>query len=1636
MKIKYFFIFIMFWGLNVSLAQNFNWITPNTPYLKLYIIEDGIYRINKSDFIAAGINPNSINPRTVKLFYQGTQHPIYFEGEQDGVFNDNDYFDFYGKRKYGGLTISYKEFGGTNVVDYITDEYFNLYSDTNVYWVGWGGSYGLRFYDFNYSSTVIYPENYHYQKMHFERDLVYSLGEHISSTDYRIFNNEKISGEGWYWKEMSKGNTVSDTFSTPYLSPSTQICSLKIFAYPNSYSSSIFNEHLLIVRVNSNIIDTLKTNDYKKIDTTITFQSTLLSNMSVNQIVVTYTSPAGYILGRMYFDMFEITYPQQFRFTDNKLSFNTNYSDTVSNVFKAGGYVSSNEISIYDITNNLRITNQTYASDTLFFTGKRNGSFEVVNKYITKKPFRIKQKQVPDLVSSNNGADYLIIYNKLFEQQAEQLRSHRASKDNFRTAKAEIEDIYDVFNYGVENPIAVRNFVKYVCDNWQLPQVKYICLFGRGSLDPKKNVTTNQYYENYVPVYGNPPSDGYFANTDFGTFTYYYDISLGRLPALTQQDAQEFVNKIIDYDNENFNKWIKESIFITGGFTRPEQQQYQNQSNSLINNYILPPPISGHATKIYRNDSLGYVTYNYQDSIKNSFNRGALIVNYIGHAATNSWGNGLEDPNTLSNGPKLPLVLSMTCFTGKNSEANTRSFGEKFMYLPNKGSIGFIGSTGWSYSGSGNTYNGYLFKGFAEDSLRRIGDIIKYASELMSPDSLNFAARNTINCFCLLGDPAVKLLLPVYPEFDIRQGDYELSNPYPSLYEDIVLKIFPKNLGTNADSCKIKFQLIKDNQNHSSKDTVIYNFGYIDTIHHKFRLDTNGNYVMKVTLDPDNWYTQEIETNNEITIPIPLRNISYVPLKPIDNSIIKNDSVEFVGINPNIDFQNNSVSLLLQFDTTRQFNSSLNQIYFNNNISGVTTKFRVRIPLLDTNIVYYWRTNAVINNDSAGWSEVKRFVYNSLMSFDNTRNDFKLNKRTNDITSNSDSLITIYKKHAGQYSEYDFENVELDSIGIELSKFNGNLVARSYGGFWWAASYFLINNAEFILIDSAYWGLNIGVVRKMDGRLREVKNFRMISPLSSDSVVNYLHPIDSNYFVMIVTTQYFIGDSLRQNAKNKIKEFGSTMVDSVKGYFYSYPSTNSPFQTWCMIGYRGAVPGSIPEDYHPNIYGTDWIASECSMQPKFQNVYGTVLHRIGPAENWKNFSWDEIIYPNSEIKFDVIGLNRNDQEVVLMSDITNNSFVNLENINPYQYPNIKLLTKLSIDTINGYESPVFKSLNFKYQAPSELIPDNNSFIKSDSIVQEGDSINMSVEYYNAGYSSISGTVNNWSVSSPSGILLIKSDTVTNTLLVDSSMISQVEFSTTGLRKPQKLIDTINVYFETSLLFEENEFFTYNNIAITQIIIRGDSTQPEMQVTYDGVNVQNGDFIQSKPEIIAKFLDNSKMVISDTSNIKVYLDNIYVPYYIGSAKNPEIDLIFPDNKFLQATVVYKPTLFNGEHGFKYIAFDNTGNYADTIQNNLFVSPELRIIDFYNYPNPMTSETYFIFDLAGESIPFSCKIKIFAVSGRLLKVITIPVNIGHNQIFWDGRDTDGDALANGVYFYKMILQGDSKTETSINKLAILK
>lgn len=81
--------------------------------LRIEIKKDGVYYIYPGDFQNAGISPNNIDPRTIKIFNQGVQIPIYIYGEGDGRLYFPDYIEFYAR----GIPrdSEYYEFTDTNI---------------------------------------------------------------------------------------------------------------------------------------------------------------------------------------------------------------------------------------------------------------------------------------------------------------------------------------------------------------------------------------------------------------------------------------------------------------------------------------------------------------------------------------------------------------------------------------------------------------------------------------------------------------------------------------------------------------------------------------------------------------------------------------------------------------------------------------------------------------------------------------------------------------------------------------------------------------------------------------------------------------------------------------------------------------------------------------------------------------------------------------------------------------------------------------------------------------------------------------------------------------------------------------------------------------------------------------------------------------------------------------------------------------------------------------------------------------------------------------------------------------------------------------------------------------------------------
>ncbi len=80
------------------------------------------------------------------------------------------------------------------------------------------------------------------------------------------------------------------------------------------------------------------------------------------------------------------------------------------------------------------------------------------------------------------------------------------------------------------------------------------------------------------------------------------------------------------------------------------------------------------------------------------------------------------------------------------------------------------------------------------------------------------------------------------------------------------------------------------------------------------------------------------------------------------------------------------------------------------------------------------------------------------------------------------------------------------------------------------------------------------------------------------------------------------------------------------------------------------------------------------------------------------------------------------------------------------------------------------------------------------------------------------------------------------------------------------------------------------------------------------------------------------------------------------------------------------------------------------------PDASISRVLNYPNPMRSETRFLYETSASSGQGT--VRVFAVSGRTVANIPFSYTGGHEGVIeWNGHDDEGDGLANGTYLYRL-------------------
>jgi hypothetical protein len=225
----------------------------------------------------------------------------------------------------------------------------------------------------------------------------------------------------------------------------------------------------------------------------------------------------------------------------------------------------------------------------------------------------------------------------------------------------------------------------------------------------------------------------------------------------------------------------------------------------------------------------------------------------------------------------------------------------------------------------------------------------------------------------------------------------------------------------------------------------------------------------------------------------------------------------------------------------------------------------------------------------------------------------------------------------------------------------------------------------------------------------------------------------------------------------------------------------------------------------------------------------------------------------------------------------------------------------------------------------------------------------------------------------------------------------------------------------------------------------DDQPPVVLVFMNDDKFVTGGTTDANPRIYAKISDDYGINVSGTS----------IGHDLTSVLDANVQETLVLNDFYQsnldnakAGVVTYPlnNIEPGVHKVTVKAWDIANNsgegYTEFVVANDGQSALNHVL---NYPNPFTTNTYFQFEHNMPGQLLDVKVRIFTVSGKLVKTLhhqTTPEGYRVTDVQWDGKDDYGDNIGKGVYVYKVSVRGTDLAGTSRNieskfeKLVILK
>ena len=413
---------------------------------KIVVEEDGIYALSYAGLADAGLDLSEVDPGTIQLLNRGEEVPIAHAGPAADLM-----IMFYGEENDGP------------------------YSRENVYWLSVGRDEGKVMAQRTVSSDL-------------DKTPAGSFLHTICLEEESFYAAKVPPGEDhWYWQKTIAPDTSTTGVTLPHLAVGDGALRLSLLGYT---SDPVSPDHHLRLHFNDCSVGE-ESWDGQGQHLVETFLSASCLQEGENSITLEAVGDTGAQADIVLVDWIEVDYPRLFIAEENRLEFSGQ-----SGAHTLTGFT-DNDIWLFDITDPLSVVLVTGAAversgqdySISFVDEEPPGRrYVAISEDGLKTPSSIVPLvERPDLHSSQNQADYIVITHEEFREAIQPLVEWRTSR-GLEVKVVSITDVYDEFSYGLVDPVAIRDFLRHAHGSWTRPAPQYVLLVGDASYDLRNNL--------------------------------------------------------------------------------------------------------------------------------------------------------------------------------------------------------------------------------------------------------------------------------------------------------------------------------------------------------------------------------------------------------------------------------------------------------------------------------------------------------------------------------------------------------------------------------------------------------------------------------------------------------------------------------------------------------------------------------------------------------------------------------------------------------------------------------------------------------------------------------------------------------------------------------------------------------------------------------------------------------------------------------------------------------------------------------------------------------------------------------------------------------------------------------------------